>query len=211
MSNNDHSGSKLAKNDSRRLFFAVPVDAEVRRQIADTANRLQKAFGFTGAKVSWAPEANFHITLFFLGQVSHSQAETLRQLLPEATAVIEPFSVDFRHLHTFPQDPGKPPKVLWMGCHRPPEALVELRRKVASIIVRAGLPLPEQDFTPHVTLARFKSSRDWKVIQTHLKTYQHVKAGVSTTRELVLMESITGKGPATYHPFATAPLMEPKS
>jgi 2'-5' RNA ligase len=48
-------------------------------------------------------------------------------------------------------------RAVWVGVEREP-ALHHLRDKVESAVVRAGLPPERQKYTPHVTLARPKST-----------------------------------------------------
>lgn len=195
---------KSARNKGgKRLFFAIELSDDVRSATADLESRLQKAAHFTPARIVWVPPQNFHITLWFLGDVG--PAEKLAALLPEAVKEMEPFELDFRHLGTFPPD-NRPPKVLWVGVHNPPEALTTLREKCASIIARAGLPIPDPEgaFHPHVTIARFKSSKGVRAVQKQLETYKFAKLGKSLVSRLVLKESITGGGPARYEPYATA-------
>lgn len=189
---------------TRRLFFAVELAPEVRAATEDLSARLQKAAQFTRARISWVPADNFHITLFFLGDIPEYKGLELKELLPDAVAGIDPFPLDVRHVGTFPKDQRKPPRVLWLGVHQPSEMLHRLRKGCASIILRAGLPLPDQDFSPHLTLARFRSTAGLGAFSAILREYSFFKAGKGDVTRLVLMESITGGGPARYVPYATA-------
>lgn len=193
---------------TKRLFFAVELDEATRAQITDIADRLKKGAHFTAAKLVWVPQENYHLTLWFLGDVSQSVADRLAAGLPTTVQDMEPFEVDCRHLGTFPEDDRKPPKVLWFGTHRVPEALHRLRQNCASLIVRNGIPLPEQNFSPHVTLARFKSTKDVRPFRSLMKNYQFAKAGKSKVTRVVLIESQTGGGQARYVPYATADFPE---
>ncbi len=191
------------KHGTRRLFFALELSDQVRAATVDLVSRLQKAAHFTPARVVWVPEDNYHLTLWFLGDVK--PALKLARLLPEAVSGMEPFELDSRHLGTFPSG-GRPPSVLWTGIHNPPEALQDLRDRCASLMARAGIaiPDPEGEYHPHVTIARFKSAKGIYAFQKQMETYQFAKLGKTTVKRLVLMESITGDGPARYEPFATA-------
>ena len=68
----------VSDNPMYRLFAALPVDPA----IVPALRALQT--GLTGA--SWRPERNFHITLRFFGDLSHSQARDLDDLLGEIQA-----------------------------------------------------------------------------------------------------------------------------
>lgn len=195
----------MTDKETRRLFFAVELDEAVRQNLASLVERLQKAAQFTPVRISWVPASHFHTTLYFLGETSQQIADQLATLLPEAVKDIPPFPLDIRHIGVFPKDSGRPPRVLWAGVHNPPDALMRLRERCASIIARAGLPVPDQNFTPHITLARFRSAKGLHPFQRVLQEYQFFKAGKCEVGRLALMESHTGGGPARYEPYATAP------
>lgn len=191
-----------------RLFFAVELGPEVRERVADLASRLQKAAVFTPVRLSWVKKENYHVTLFFLGEIPRGRADKLARILPDVARGIAGFNLDIRHLGTFPQTGHTPPKVLWMDCHRVAPELIKLREQCGTAILRAGLKLPEQDFSPHVTIARFKSTKGLREFGRLMKDYIHYKAGKCPVTRIVLMESRTGGGEATYVPYASA-LLDP--
>lgn len=191
---------------SHRLFFAIELDMGVHQNLADLSSRMTKAALFTPAKIAWAPPENFHITLFFLGKTEQNSAQALRDHTAPLVANIEQFQIDVRRLGMFPTDPKEPPRVLWIGVHNPPPALTELRQKCAEALHLARLPVPEQDFSPHITLARIKSTKGLGPFRKQIEPHKFHKAGKSLVTHLTLMESITGDGPARYQPWATFPL-----
>lgn len=189
--------------DTRRLFFALEFTQEVRAATADLAERLRKAAHFTPCRIVWVEPANYHLTLYFLGELTQQTADALAADLAQSAAALEPFLLDLRHVSTFPAEGRQPPRVLWVGIHQAPTGLMAARQLCASMIARAGLPVPQQDFSPHLTLARFKSTKGVHAFRKMLEGYQFTKLGKSEVTRIVLMESLTGKGPATYVPFAT--------
>jgi 2'-5' RNA ligase len=203
MAQKEQRAKEVASPEKPRLFFAVEISGDVRDALADLNRRLQKAAQFTPAKITWVPPENFHITLFFLGEVELGTALKLKELLPNAVSEVEPFSLDMRHIGTFPKGGKVPPRVLWVGSFNTPEGMHRLRKGCASVIAQAGLPIPEQDFSPHITLARFRSGAGLGPFLKILREYEHYKAGKSPVTRLVLMESQTGGGPARYAPYAT--------
>jgi RNA 2',3'-cyclic 3'-phosphodiesterase len=192
--------------ETNRLFFALEINTQIRNQISDLTSRLKKVAQFSAVNVSWVPEENYHLTLFFLGNIPSEKAKNLADRLTQAVKEIPPFPLDFRHLGFFPNEPKQPIKVLWLGIHRPPDELDRLRQQCASIIAETGLPVPDQQFSPHITLGRFKSNKGVSAFRKMTKVYQFTKMGTCEVNQLVLMESITGDGPATYAPFASESL-----
>lgn len=189
-----------------RVFLAVELDQEVRDSVADVASRLRKGALFTSARIVWVPPENYHVTLWFLGEIPRGRADKIARTLPEVAGGIQGFDLDIRRIGTFPDEPRTPPRVLWMDCHRPSPMLELLRQRCASAILRAGLKLPDQEFSPHVTLARFKSTRGLREFRAMMQDYLHVKAGRCPVTRVVLMQSITGGGQARYVPYATGEL-----
>lgn len=191
---------------SRRLFYAIVPSPEVTSAIAAVATRLQKGANFTSARIIWVPPANYHVTLFFLGEVAADTAKRLADSLSDAATGVPTFDLDVRKLDFFPTDGGRPPRVLWAGIHNPSEIIAQLRNNCASAIAKARLPVPDQDFSPHITLARFKSTAGLAPFRDMVGEYRNTRFGKCPVDRLVLMESITGGGPARYQPFATATL-----
>ncbi len=191
---------------TRRVFLAIEPSDEIRKSIGELSQKLQKASIFTPIKASWVPTDNFHVTLFFLGDIEPENLDRLTANLSTAAADVPPFEMDYRKIGYFPPDNRGPARVIWLGIHRPDAQITHLRKNCASLIAKSGLIVPEQDFSPHITLGRFKSTKGLADFQKIAAEYQDVKLGKSTVTRLVLMESITGKGPAIYKPFETAEL-----
>lgn len=187
---------------TRRLFFAVYPDEHSRAAIADTVERLQKAAHFTPLKAAWVPADQYHVTLFFMGNVPEAAAQGLKRALESQPSGIPGFRLDVRRLGFFPTAGKEPPKVLWIGVHKPQPELIALRQFAAILLAKNRIPVPDQDFSPHITLARFKSTKGIHPFRQIIRPYEYFKAGKSIVTRLCLVESETGGGPARYKPFA---------
>jgi 2'-5' RNA ligase len=191
---------------TQRLFLALELDPPTHAALVDLSTRLQKGALFTPARFAWVPPENFHLTLFFLGDTPGEKVGSLLEALTHRAAQIQPFQIDVRHLGYFPQAQGEPPRVLWTGIHQPPAALAQTRDACADALRATGLPVPAQDFNPHITLARIKSTRGLREFQTMARTYDFIKCGRSNVESISLFESQTGGGPARHTPIGRAPL-----
>ncbi|MBI1290524.1 RNA 2',3'-cyclic phosphodiesterase [bacterium] len=189
-----------------RLFLCIELDEAAHAAVADLLSRLQKAAQFTPARFGWVAPESLHLTLYFLGPTPGESAAKLGQALERKLAQIDTFDIDIRHLGYFPRESGEPPKVLWTSVYNPPEALKAVRDLCADSLRESGLPVPDQAFHPHITLARIKSTKGLREFQRVSQTYDYVKCGRSTVTRVTLMESITGDGPAVYRPYGTFPL-----
>jgi len=128
-----------------RLFVAIPLPGPVRRKLAG----LQA--GIPGAR--WTPEENLHLTLRFIGDCSDAQADDYAEALDSLN--LPPFEIVIEGVGRFGDGPRT--RLLWAGVRRD-EALVHLRRKVESALVRAGAPPDARKFAPHITLARLRDA-----------------------------------------------------
>lgn len=129
----------VSDNPMYRLFAALPVDPA----IVPALRALQT--GLTGA--SWRPERNFHITLRFFGDLSHSQARDLDDLLGEIQAPA--LEIWLEGIGWFGR---REPSSVWVRVRQTDE-LSALAGQCERAARRLGLPADRRNFTPHVTLA----------------------------------------------------------
>ncbi len=126
-----------------RLFVAIEIPTELRRRMASLCVGINSA--------RWVAEENIHLTLRFIGEVSEDGAEYAAAALDGVRA--EPFTIAFRGAGHFGS--GQRVRALWLGIDRS-EALVSLRGRIDTALVRCGLAPEGRKFHPHVTLARFR-------------------------------------------------------
>ena len=128
-----------------RLFTALKIPTSIATQL----NFLQS--GLAGAR--WIDPSDFHITLRFYGDMDNAQAKDLTQSLSQITC--KPFTPELSTLGTFGSDK---PRMLWAGVTANKQ-LSTLHQAHETLAQRLGFKAEGRKFTPHVTLARFKSSR----------------------------------------------------
>ena len=124
---------------SLRAFFALSIpDGPAARLKA-----VQR--GVAGAK--WRPRENFHLTLRFLGDLTHDQAADLDELVGAQRG--EPFELTLAGAGWFG---GAEPRQLWIGVEENPP-LHALARRLDAACRDLRLPPRSEKFWPHVTLA----------------------------------------------------------
>lgn len=122
-----------------RLFAAIAPPPDLRERL----EFLQR--GLPGRRV--APE-NLHLTLAFFGEIAEPVAVDLHAAL---SAIDAPrFWVTLDGAGAFG---GAKPKLIYAAV-RPEPALDHLRAKVLQAARGAGLDIPAERYTPHVTLSR---------------------------------------------------------
>lgn len=151
----------MDRQEAIRLFVAVEMSAAIRSSLTELR------FHFPDLK--WTPPDNLHLTLRFIGSVSEASAATVQQALHGIRHGA--FRLTVGGLGLFCRKTGG---VVWAGVHEEP-ALRKLKRQVdEALYCSAGLSLPDESFSPHVTLTRLK-----KAPPPALKTPVREKSGES--------------------------------
>lgn len=145
---------------------------------------------------------NLHLTLVFLGDcpepaldAAHEGFEALREAR---------FSLSLRGLGLFGKDK---PRVVWAGVSPSPD-LMHLQAKAETIARRAGCPLDDRKFVPHVTLGRFQPPPplDAMRLERAVAMGAGFRSDTWEVEELTLWRShLTGKG-SHYEVLARYPL-----
>jgi len=128
-----------------RLFVAIDLPDPVKQALTEVS------YGLPGAK--WLDQSQIHIVLKFIGEVDGAVFRDARDAL--ATIRMEPFEITLKGMGYFP--PRGDPQVLWAGIDNG-EKLKQLRNKVESTLVRAGIEPEKRKFAPHVGLAKIRET-----------------------------------------------------
>jgi len=146
---------------------------------------------------------NFHLTVAFLGEHPAPIVEDVHLALSGIRAPAFHLSIDGVGLFG-----GGRPRVLYAGVHREP-ALGHLREKVLQAARSAGLSLPRERFSPHVTLARFKNGlrgEQLQEMQAFVARRIPLAAGPFAVDQFVLFRSTLGRNGPVYEELAAYPL-----
>lgn len=168
-----------------RLFIAIPLPETARGRLAALCEGLRVG--------RWIQPANFHITLKFLGEVDRPRAEDLDEALEAIRAPA--FDVTFEGLGTFERK-GRV-HTLWVGIDRS-EALKRLRDKVERACQQLGFEPEGGRFTPHISLARFKTAPPPSDIGAWLERSEPFSAGPYPVDRFTLFQSHLAREGAVY-------------
>lgn len=124
---------------SLRLFFGLWPDDATRAAL------MQLQAPMRGQLV---PYANLHLTLAFLGQQPDSRLPMLEDILKRLP--VSSITLRLDRAGYFPRN-----RIAWVGMHEVPQVLLTLQQELMkSLAERNIMRDTEQDFTPHITLAR---------------------------------------------------------
>jgi 2'-5' RNA ligase len=164
-----------------RAFIAVTLAEPIIEEIAKVCTRLQEA----KADVRWTRIENLHLTLKFLGDISRQQVEPILAVLQETVGAHPPLRLVAQGIGAFPH--VRRPRVLWVGLKG--KGLTELSEAIETALLPLDFPPEEREFTPHLTLGRVRSLRDWDNILTIVKEYESTSFGESKVDHVTLYQS----------------------
>ena len=137
------------------MFVALDLDDDARRAIAALQQRIAKTLGADRSMKTVDP-AHMHLTLAFLGEIADCDVPAIVDTL-STNIDLRRFAAVFQGLGVFP--PRGAPRVLWLGVGDGSAEIVEVQRVVARRLEELGIALEPRPFHPHLTLARWRTSR----------------------------------------------------
>ena len=184
-----------------RLFWALNLPADLKVELAGFQADLKKICPHT----KWVEQENLHLTVKFLGTVDSAKVKALTRAVAERTDGLTPFRLEFSGWGTF----GRPARVLWVGVGGDTAALRDLWMRVEAALLPLGFAAERKGFSPHLTLARFRSSPDQWALRERADALTAARGswGGFTVDRLDLMQStLTRQGPV-YRVVATVGLL----
>lgn len=187
-----------------RAFIAIDLPEPIQESIEKQTARLRQSLG--NEIVRWVPLKNMHLTLKFLGNISASHLDFLKQMLAQTADTHPQFDLQIGGIGSFPN--SKRPRVIWAGIHAPAD-LTSLQRAVETGAIRLGYEKEERPFSPHLTLGRVRQNLDPAALQTvgaALNTIQVGKIGSAKIDSIHLYKSELNSNGSVYAKLFSAPL-----
>lgn len=179
-----------------RIFLAVDLTPEARQVLS---HRVLHMAG--GKRLPGRPTLprNWHMTLWFLGEIATDRFEMMLHLLSEAP-LGGAFGCRFGRLGSFPR--AKRASVLWVGVSRGARPLASLAGETGRAVAAANISLPERPFSPHLTLSRVRPPQDLRSLVDSAAPAE-VEMRV---KEVTVFRSHLGGGPPRYEAMERIPL-----
>ena len=157
-----------------RSFLAFDIENDtVLNRLADAQHQLLQ----TGADVKLVEPQNIHITIRFLGNIT-----------------LETFNVQIKGLGAFPNP--RYPRVVWAGITQGAEQLQSVFSQLEPKLRGLGFTPDTRGFSPHLTIARVRSSRNKQQLAEFLTKNANYEIGPVDARCLRLKKSaLTPRGP----------------
>lgn len=183
-----------------RCFLAIELPEPVRRRLADLQDQLRHI----DRLVRWTRPAQIHLTLKFFGEVPDAGIDELCRIARDTARELVPFDLHIRGVGCFP--PQGPPRVIWAGIEPAPPALLDAQRAFEEAYASRGYPPEGRPYRPHLTLARTRERAAARLIRSSLESVASFSAGSVRVHELVLFQSMPGRGGTEHIPLARAGL-----
>lgn len=175
-----------------RLFAALPIPEPARAEVAGLLQRLRGG----DWPVRWVHEDNIHLTLKFFGEVPPDRLEVIAEALQFAVPGTGPLSLSLAEPGVFPN--LRRPRVVWLGLSAP-AALELLQDRLERRAEAIGFPPEGAPYHPHLTLGRVREGH-----RLPEGALEQLQAGYQSrsflVEQVVLYESIAGRGAPTYTP-----------
>lgn len=180
-----------------RAFLAISPGGGARHRLAAALDGLANE-----PLLRRVPVQNLHLTLAFLGQISPAQIDSATAAVSRASADLDPFrlQIDGELLAL-----GARRSIIATAVKGDVDQLYRMWRKVQDALEENGFHASEQEFRPHLTLARIRrraGTRErraiWRAAESQLAPLR-IEFQV---RELGLYRSHLGKSGARYQLLA---------
>jgi len=167
----------------------IAIDIESNKKLVEFENEIKK----TGADLKLVETKNIHATLKFLGDTEETIVDEIEKIITNAVKEIKSFNIQLKGTGVFPNQNYI--KVIWVGIeHVEPIAVIanDLDEKLSKL----GFKREERKFSPHLTIARVKTSRNKdKLLQT-IEKYRDMEFTDMKVDSIKLKKSdLTPKGP----------------
>jgi RNA 2',3'-cyclic 3'-phosphodiesterase len=182
-----------------RLFVALDLPEAVRRALAELIAKFQPKS--RGAR--WVQPENLHITLKFIGHVGNEKLSPIQAAL-SSIHTAHPIELHFRGMGFFPNE--RRPRAFWCGVAGSPN-LAELAADIDRALVPLGIEAETRPFTPHLTLARFKSDEGVREMVHAANDMKSTDFGAATETNFHLYESLLKSTGAQYNRVASFPFV----
>ncbi len=130
------------------------------------------------------------MTLHFIGNTTFAEKDCLHSQAGKVKA--KPFDLQIDQVGYFSK-----PKVFWLGCQQPPDALFDLQQNLGRLISKCEYQPETRPYSPHVTVARKVAEKP---------EFRHLHGIRWCVDRFVLIESVAESGGVRYRVLEEYPL-----
>jgi len=170
-----------------RGFIAIDIGA------CPKLIEFEKEIKKTGADVKLVEPENVHITLKFLGDTEEMLVTEIEKIMNDAIKEISPFNIQLKGTGVFPNQNYI--KVVWVGIKHG-DLIGAIANEIDEKLSKFGFKREERKFSPHLTIARVKTSRNKEKLLQIIEKYSDIEFTDIRVDSVKLKKSdLTPKGP----------------
>ena len=161
-----------------RTFISVTLP----KKIVSVSNMLKTTIISKKDNVKWVNPGNIHLTLKFLGHTPLEAADEINETLKSLVIRHSGMELVINGTGCFPKI--ERPRVLWLGVEGNISLLQNFVGDINNSLEKLGFPLDENEYIPHITLARIKyPPKDTPDIANYINTsYEPLKFNINRIR-----------------------------
>ena len=172
-----------------RSFLAFDINNE---QVLQRFKEVQTKLAQTGADLKLVAPQNIHITMRFLGDITPSMADKVHEAMKQVA--FSAFDCNIHGTGAFPD--LRYPRVVWAGIKEGADELRSVFDQLEPSLISLGFRPDNKGFSPHLTLARVRSSRNKAELAQIIKELVDYDFGVVHADCFRVKKSVlTPKGP----------------
>lgn len=176
-----------------RLFIAAPVPDELKLYLSQQASLYQDA------AIRQVPEANLHLTLFFIGNVPAERQDPIQEVTEHIASQFPSFELQLEAIEPGPKP--RSPRLIWARFAQN-DTFAQLSRSLTQALSDAKAA--DRAPLPHITLARFRKDRP---APRNLETQPPETALVLPVQEIAVWHSELASPHPRYSILHTYPLL----
>jgi RNA 2',3'-cyclic 3'-phosphodiesterase len=184
-----------------RSFLAFELPEGIKKTVARVSGEIRH----TGLDARWMKPENIHLTVVFMGNIKADDIGHLGGEAGNVCSVYGTFDIAIKGMGCFPN--RQRPRVLWMGLDGNLGRMSRFRDDLQKSLKAFGIKEERRGFKPHLTLARFRSTRKiGSKLEEILKVYDALESPYESLIELHLFKSELKPEGAVYTKLKSWPL-----
>ncbi|MCS7097051.1 MAG: RNA 2',3'-cyclic phosphodiesterase [Candidatus Methanomethylicia archaeon] len=171
-----------------RAFIAIDVSEEIIYELI----KVQESLKLLDLDIKFVERENIHLTLKFLGEIPQEKINRVCNVMKNM--YFPKFYLEVKGLGVFPFI--SKPRVIWAGVSEGYQNIVEIFHFLDSNLKKLNFKSEVGEFTPHITLGRFKSGRNVHLLANFIQDYRNISFGKFAVGFVCLKKSVlTPRGP----------------
>ena len=166
-----------------RSFIAFDIEEP---QVIRNISNVQSMLAETGARLKLVKPENIHITVRFLGNIPPSQVDEIYNEMKNVD--FSPFQIEIEGVGVFPS--VRRINVVWAGIRKGTDELQRIFDQLEPRLQKIGVKKETRGFSPHLTIARVRTSHRKAELIRCLKEIEDYEFGIVEAKCLRLKRSI---------------------